>query len=69
MGEALTKSIVRVRTSSHTRQSALSNLAQMPLSVAAICCGDFAAFHISHGWGFAVTCVSLFLLEHMIADE
>ena len=50
-------------------KAALANLLHMPLTVAGVACADFAAFHISHGWGFLVTGVSLIVLEHLIADE
>ena len=50
-------------------RAALANLLHMPLTVAGVACADFAAFHISHGWGFLATGVSLIVLEHLIADE
>ena len=50
-------------------KAALANLLHMPLTVAGVSVIDFAAFHISHGWGFLVTGVSLIVLEHLIADE
>ena len=49
-------------------KASLRRLADIPLSVAGTAGIDFAAFHISHGWGFLVTGASLFVLEHMIAD-
>ena len=49
-------------------RAALANLLHMPLTVAGVSVIDFAAFHISHGWGFLATGVSLILLEHVIAD-
>ena len=50
-------------------RASLKRLADIPLTVVGIGLGDFAAFHISHGWGFAVTAGSLVVLEHMIADD
>ena len=50
-------------------RAALANLLHMPLTVAGVSVIDFAAFHISHGWGFLATGVSLIVLEHLIADE
>jgi hypothetical protein len=47
----------------------LANLASMPLHVAGLGCADFAAFHLSHGWGWLALGASLVWLEHVIADE
>lgn len=41
----------------------------MPLTVIGAGCGDFAAFHISHGWGWLAVAASLVVVEHLIADE
>lgn len=41
----------------------------MPLTVAGVGCIDFAAYHLSHGWGWLATGLSLVVLEHIIADE
>ncbi len=46
-----------------------ANLAAVPLHVAGLASIDFAAFHLTHGWGWLVTGVSLIWLEHVIADE
>lgn len=50
-------------------KASLARLADIPLTVAGTGIIDFAAFHISHGWGFLVTGLSLVLLEHLIADD
>ena len=50
-------------------RAALANLLHMPLTVAGVACADFAAFHYIHMIGWAVTAVSLIVLEHLIADE
>lgn len=50
-------------------RTVLSNLRQIPLTVAGFACIDFAAFHLPHGWGWLVTGLSFILLEHLIADE
>lgn len=50
-------------------QASLTNLANIPLTVAGFGCVDFAAFHLAHGWGWLVTGLSLMLLEHLIADD
>ena len=50
-------------------RAALANLKDIPLTVAGVACADFAAFHYIHMIGWAVTAVSLIVLEHLIADE
>lgn len=50
-------------------KAALRNLADIPLTCAGVAGIDFAAFHISHGWGWLATGLSLLVVEHMIADE
>lgn len=50
-------------------KAALSRLTEMPLTVAAVPCIDYAAFHLAHGWGWLATGISLVILEHLIADE
>ena len=50
-------------------KAALANLLHMPLTVAGVACADFAAFHYIHMIGWAVTAVSLIVLENVIADE
>lgn len=47
----------------------LANLGSIPLTVIGLACVDFAAFHYIHMIGWAVTGASLFILEHLIADE
>jgi hypothetical protein len=47
----------------------LRNLAKIPFTVAAFAVGDAGAFIELHGFGYLITAMSLFLLEHMIADE
>lgn len=49
-------------------KASLRRLADIPLTVAAVPLADFAAFHISHGWGFLATAASLVVVEHIIAD-
>ncbi len=41
----------------------------MPLTLIGTGCVDFSAFHVSHGLGFLVSGLSLYLVEHMIADD
>lgn len=50
-------------------KASLRRLADMPLSVLGTAGIDFAAFHVTHALGWLVTGISLFLVEHMIADE
>lgn len=50
-------------------RASLANLKAMPLTVAGFGFVDFSAFYIGHGWGFLVIGLSLFLLEHMIAED
>ena len=59
-------SVARAALAPH--RASLKRLNDSPLTVAGTGIGDFAGFHISHGWGFAITAVSLILLEHLIAD-
>lgn len=47
----------------------LGNLASIPLTLIGTASIDFAAFHLAHGWGWLVTGVSLYYIEHLIADE
>ena len=47
----------------------LRNAAQCPLSIAGTGLADLAAFHLGTGWGLLITGASLWLIEHMIADE
>lgn len=49
-------------------KNSLRNLASIPLTAAGTGFIDFAAFHISHGWGWLVTGISLVIVEHIIAD-
>lgn len=51
------------------RSAALVNLRSMPLSLAGTASIDFSAFHVAHGWGWLVTGASLWIIEHLIADE
>ena len=48
---------------------AFANLAKIPLTATGVALIDFAAFHVTHSLGWLVTGVSLFLVEHLIADE
>ena len=50
-------------------KAALANLRDMPLTVAGVAGIDFAGWHISHGWGWLITGVSMIIVEHLIADE
>ena len=50
-------------------RAALATLKDIPLTVAGIAGIDFAAFHYVHMIGWAVTGVSLIVLEHIIADD
>lgn len=50
-------------------KASLARLADMPLSVLGFGAVDFAGFHYVHMIGWAVTGLSLFALEHMIADD
>jgi hypothetical protein len=50
-------------------KTSLKRLTEMPLTVAAVPCVDYAAFHLAHGWGWLVTGLSLVIVEHLIADE
>lgn len=50
-------------------KATLTNLKDIPLTIAGTGCVDFAAFHLAHGWGWLVTGMSLILLEHIIAED
>lgn len=50
-------------------RASLLRLADMPLAVLGTGCIDFAAFHYVHMIGWLVTGVSLWVVEHMIADD
>jgi hypothetical protein len=41
----------------------------MPLAVAGTGFIDFAAFHVNHGVGWLVLGVSLWIVEHLVADD
>lgn len=49
-------------------KASLARLWDMPLTVVGVGFGDFAAFHLAHGWGWLVTGISLVVLEHLISD-
>jgi len=49
-------------------KAALGRLVEIPLTVAGVGCVDTAAWTVTAGVGWLVTGVSLFLLEHLIAD-
>jgi hypothetical protein len=49
-------------------RASLKRLTEIPLTVLSFSAGDFAAFHVAHGWGWLAIGVSLFVLEHIIAD-
>lgn len=59
--------MARAVTAPH--RASLKRLAEMPLTVIGTGCIDFASFHVNHGIGFLVTGISLFFVEHMIADD
>lgn len=50
-------------------RASLARLADIPLSLAGTAGIDFAAFHVSHGVGWLVLGASLWVIEHMIADD
>ena len=50
-------------------KGAIENLMSVPLTVLGTASIDFAAFHISHGWGWLILGVSLIILEAIIANE
>ena len=68
---ATTASVVKTIASRAVRphRAALATLKDMPLTVLGVAGVDFAAFHISHGWGWLGLGVSLIVVEHVIADE
>jgi len=49
-------------------KASVKRLAEMPLSVLGTGGIDFSAFHVNHGVGFLVLGVSLWVIEHLIAD-
>ena len=49
-------------------KASLTRLLDMPLAVVGTGLFDFAFFHWSHMAGFLVTGLSLWLVEHLIAD-
>lgn len=50
-------------------KTALRNLYDVPLTVVATGCIDYAGFHLGGGWGWLITGISLIALEHVIADD
>lgn len=50
-------------------KAVLSKLVEIPLTVLGVASIDFAAFHMSSGFGWLVTGISLIMLEYMIADD
>jgi hypothetical protein len=50
-------------------KASLLRLADMPLAVIGTGCIDFSAFHVTHALGWLVTGGSLWLVEHLIADD
>jgi hypothetical protein len=50
-------------------RASLLRLLDMPLAVIGTGCIDFAAWHVDHGVGWLVTGVSLWVVEHLIADD
>lgn len=49
-------------------KASVRRLADMPLSVVGTGAIDFASFHVSHAVGWLVLGVSLWVVEHLIAD-
>jgi hypothetical protein len=49
-------------------RASLLRLLDMPLAVLGTGFIDFSAFHVAHMLGWLVTGVSLWIVEHMIAD-
>jgi hypothetical protein len=49
-------------------KASVRRLADRPLSVLGTGGIDFAAFHVNHGVGWLVLGVSLWVIEHLIAD-
>lgn len=49
-------------------KASLRRLADMPLAVIGTGAIDFSAWHVSHGIGWLVTGLSLWVVEHLIAD-
>jgi hypothetical protein len=50
-------------------RAALANLRAIPLFLAGTACIDFAAFHYIHMIGWAVTGLSLLVVERAIEDD
>ena len=50
-------------------KASLRRLAEMPLTVLGTAGVDFAAFQFNHDLGWLVIGVSLFIIEHLIADD
>lgn len=50
-------------------RAAVRRLLDMPLSVGAAGCIDYASYHVSSGLGWLVTGISLVIIEHLIADD
>lgn len=62
----LTANVARAALTPH--KASVKRLANMPLSVLGTGGIDFASFHVNHGVGWLVLGVSLWVIEHMIAD-
>lgn len=62
----LASNVARAALTPH--KASVRRLADMPLSVAGTGGIDFAAFHVNHGVGFLVLGISLWIVEHLIAD-
>jgi hypothetical protein len=63
----LTGTVIKTALTPH--RASLARLADMPLSVVGTGGIDFAAFHVDHGVGWLVLGVSLWVIEHLIADD
>lgn len=68
----MTRATIRATTSIIQRigrPAAIRNLIHMPLSLTGTALIDTAAYHLGTGWGLLATGASLWILEHIAADE
>jgi hypothetical protein len=66
MGGRAASAVTSVVLTPH--KASVRRLADMPLAVIGTGAIDFSAWHLGHGWGWLVTGLSLWLIEHLIAD-
>lgn len=57
------------RAAVRPHRAALRRLADIPLTLVALSCADYAAFALPGRWGWLATGASLIVLEHLIADD